>query len=188
MNEDYIGFVRMFAGNFVPFIGYYASCSGQKLLTGQYQAVFSILGHQFGGNSFNDFNLPDFRSRMPVGPNYYYPQGSTGGVENVTLTEMEMPAHSHTCNGLTGGLEVPSPKGAFLPQYGKTGAQFYAELPSDAYTIMMNTFTMTPVGGNQAHTNMSPFLAFNFIICLQGQYPPRPNDAEEPSVQTPEAE
>ena len=31
----------------------------------------------------------------------------------------------------------------------------------------------TTFGGNQAHNNLQPFLALNFIIALQGLYPSR---------------
>jgi microcystin-dependent protein len=29
-------------------------------------------------------------------------------------------------------------------------------------------------GGGQPHTNMQPFLALNFCICLNGEFPHRP--------------
>ena len=30
------------------------------------------------------------------------------------------------------------------------------------------------VGGNQPHTNVQPYLGLNFVIALQGIFPPRP--------------
>ena len=33
--------------------------------------------------------------------------------------------------------------------------------------------TITDSGGSQAHNNMQPYLAMNFIIALQGLYPSR---------------
>lgn len=36
-----------------------------------------------------------------------------------------------------------------------------------------NAASGTPVGGGQPHDNMPPFLAINYIIALQGVFPPR---------------
>ena len=37
----------------------------------------------------------------------------------------------------------------------------------------MNPVTIGVAGGSQSHSNMSPFLAINFIIALEGIYPSR---------------
>jgi len=34
--------------------------------------------------------------------------------------------------------------------------------------------SVAPAGGNMPFGIMQPYLAINFIICLQGVYPPRP--------------
>ena len=38
----------------------------------------------------------------------------------------------------------------------------------------MNSAALAPAGGSQPHNNMPPYLTLNFIIALQGIYPPRP--------------
>ena len=35
----------------------------------------------------------------------------------------------------------------------------------------VNSGTITPVGGSQAHLNMQPFLTLSFCIALQGIFP-----------------
>jgi microcystin-dependent protein len=68
-------------------------CQGQSLATtGTYAALFAILGYAFGGSGAN-FNLPDLRSRMPMGAGTL---AATGGAANVTLSTAQLPAHSHT--------------------------------------------------------------------------------------------
>lgn len=39
----------------------FALCSGQTLPISQYQALFSLLGDNFGGDSVHSFCLPDLR-------------------------------------------------------------------------------------------------------------------------------
>lgn len=38
----------------------------------------------------------------------------------------------------------------------------------------MKVDIVNPQGGNQPHNNMQPFVAMNFIICLDGIYPQKP--------------
>jgi microcystin-dependent protein len=68
---------------------------------------FALLGTTYGGNGISTFALPDMRGRVlvhngqaPGGPTIYS-MGQTGGVESVTLTVTQMPAHNHTVNAVT---------------------------------------------------------------------------------------
>jgi microcystin-dependent protein len=60
----------LFAGNFEP--RGYAFCNGQLLGISQNQALFALLGTNYGGNGINNFALPDLRDAVPVqfGPNW----------------------------------------------------------------------------------------------------------------------
>lgn len=176
--DGYIGEVKMFAGNFAPVDWMF--CQGQQLNIQQYQALYSILGTQYGGNGSTVFNLPDLRSRVPVGAGQgaglaNRPQGAKGGAETVTLTITQIPSHSHTVNGLSGGIETNTPKNNFLPEYVNTAAKFYSIKDNPADVLLpMNPETLTNTGGSQAHENMPPFLSINYIICVNGLYPERP--------------
>lgn len=57
--EEYIGVIKMFAGYYAP--EYYAFCDGQILQTSHNEALFSILGNQYGGDGRTTFALPDLR-------------------------------------------------------------------------------------------------------------------------------
>jgi microcystin-dependent protein len=64
-----IGQVEIFAFNFAP-VGFMA-CQGQLLPIIQYQALFALIGTQYGGNGETDFALPKLAPVTPDGPFYY---------------------------------------------------------------------------------------------------------------------
>jgi microcystin-dependent protein len=149
--------------------------------------LFSILGTTYGGDGQTTFALPDLRGRFPMhpghGPGLTSRQlGQKGGVENVTLTTAQMPAHSHNANtevientsANEGNSAVPdeailAKSGAGDPDYtpfSNANAKL-DERSHDASTTIGTT------GGNQSHDNMSPFNCVNFIICLNGIFPSR---------------
>ena len=82
--ETFIGEVKLFAGNFAP--RGWAFCDGQLLAISQNQALFSVLGTQYGGDGRTSFALPDMRGRVAVGPRRgpglsNYKLAQKGGVE-----------------------------------------------------------------------------------------------------------
>jgi microcystin-dependent protein len=176
MDEPYLGEIRPWSVPFAP--KNWAFCQGQTLPVAQNQALFSLLGTTFGGDGQTTFKLPDLRSRVPVGSGQpvggtNYVQGQVGGVESVTLTTSQMPAHSHLVTGTmqTAELGEPNtPKNNYLAadnnaQYGAGPAN--ATMGSAAQGTSGNT------GGNQAHDNRQPVLGLNYIIAMTGIYPSR---------------
>lgn len=189
-----IGSIGMFAGNFAP--RNYAFCDGQLLPIAQNQALFSILGTTYGGDGRTTFALPDLRGRVPIhagaGPGLStYRLGQKGGVETVALTGAQMPAHNHTAS-LTGGggLSLPvssaaadatTPDGNVLavPSSSRGNApapSIYSTGDDDGSMAIEGApggVTVDSNGGGQAHTNVQPYLAINYIIALQGVFPSR---------------
>ena len=176
--EEYIGMIKFFVGDWDP--EYYMVCDGRILQINDYQALYSLIGNQFGGNGSTNFALPDFRGRVPVGYGSgpgLTPRsvGTIGGLETSTLTTAQLPSHSHTLNGISGGTETNTPKDNFLPEYANTAVKFYAkrDKATDAF-LPLNAQSIAPVGQNQPISRMQPFLTVNFIICVMGIYPSRP--------------
>lgn len=62
--DAYIGEIMLVAYNFAP--RGWAFCNGQLLLISQNEALFSLLGTQFGGDGITTFALPDLRDATPV--------------------------------------------------------------------------------------------------------------------------
>src|ERR1700746_2563395 len=97
MSQPYVGEIRIFAGNFAP--AGWMFCEGQLLPISEYETLFALIGTTYGGDGQSTFALPDLRGRVPVhqgnGTSSSFPIGDFGGVESVTLTAGQMPAHSH---------------------------------------------------------------------------------------------
>src|SRR5690606_18132066 len=96
--EEFIGVVKIFAGNFAP--RGWAFCQGQIMSIAQNTALFSLLGTTYGGNGQTTFGLPDLRGRVAIGTGAgpgltNIVGGQVGGLEKVTLTINELPAHTH---------------------------------------------------------------------------------------------
>src|ERR671938_1802670 len=93
MAQPYVGEIRMFAGNFAP-VGW-MFCEGQLLPISQNETLFQLIGTTYGGDGQSTFALPDLRGRIPLHFGNGFTLAETGGVETVTLTVSQIPAHSH---------------------------------------------------------------------------------------------
>lgn len=174
MADPFVAEIRIFPFNFAP--RGWAFCDGQLLPISQNTALFSLVGTTYGGDGRSTFALPNLQGRAPMhagqGPGLSSRQmGETGGQETVTLTESELPMHSHTMSAQSGAASSRSPTGRTLahPARGMTYASPSANLASLANE------TLAPAGaaGGGSHNNMMPYLTLSFCIALQGVFPPR---------------
>ena len=197
--------IQIFAGNFAP--RGWAFCDGALLSISQYSALFSLLGTTYGGDGRTTFALPDLRGRAAIGPRHgpglsSYNLGQRGGVETVTLNQLQIPSHTHTAIVNAGAASISgtvsatmktndsadtdSSDNTFLSNNGG-GDGFAAAAGSttlnpgaievDASGLSVNmaglSVTNSPTGGSQYHENRPPYLAINYIIAMQGIYPSR---------------
>lgn len=99
-SEAYVGSVCFTAATYCP--NDYLEAQGQILPVSQYQALFSVVGGVYGGDSRTTFGIPDLRGRSPVGlglgAGLTQPvtPGEKRGTETNALTLAQMPNHSHT--------------------------------------------------------------------------------------------
>ena len=173
MAIDYVGAIKIFAGNFAP--RGYALAQGQTMSIQQNAALFSLLGTYYGGNGVSNFQLPDLRSRLPIGQgqgNGLSPRtiGEVGGVENVSLLSANVPQHNHVFNAstTTGTTNVASPSVLLGAAAGT--ATFYLPAAS-ASVVAMNNQAIGAAGGNLPHNNIQPSMGINYIIALNGVFP-----------------
>ena len=167
--DPFVAEIRIVGFNFAP--QGWAFCDGQLLPLSQNTALFSLLGTMYGGNGLNNFALPDLKGRAPIqqgqGPGLSDRfQGETGGVETVTLIESEMPGHTHNVQAVNDAGLQSSPQGAFPAR-----ANMYKNSPGNLGPMRLQA--MTTAGGSAPHNNMQPYLTLNYIIALQGVFPPR---------------
>jgi microcystin-dependent protein len=175
MSEQYLGQIRILGSTFPP-VGF-LTCAGQTLSIQQYNALYSLLGIQFGGDARANFNLPDLRGRTFLGTGTYngntYPVGQNNGAygtPTVTLKADQVPAHTHGVNVSTGKGSSP-PVGNTLSQT-QLSEKFFAVPGTGSFVPLANQLGL--VGDGVAHNNMQPYLALNFVIATIGYYPPRP--------------
>ena len=115
MSEPFLAEIRIFAGNFAP--RGWAFCNGQLLPIAQNTALFSLIGTTYGGDGRTTTGLPNLQGRAPMhpgrGPGLTARRlGESGGAETVTLSESQMPSHTHIPRGTTGvnSSETPGQK------------------------------------------------------------------------------
>ena len=67
--EEYIGVIKLFAGNFAP--KGFMECNGELLQISQNTALFSVFGTAYGGDGQTTFALPDLTKQAPVTGSMY---------------------------------------------------------------------------------------------------------------------
>src|SRR5438552_9599003 len=112
MAQPYVGEVRMFAGNFAP--AGWMFCEGQLLPISEYETLFNLIGTTYGGDGVSTFALPDLRGRVPLHQGNGFVLAETGGVESVTLTVPQLPAHSHPLLSSQTDATTSDPNNALL--------------------------------------------------------------------------
>lgn len=158
------------AGSVIAYAGSTAP-SGWLLLFGQnisrttYAALFSVIGTTYGaGDGSTTFTLPDLRGRAVAGKDDMGGTsanrltgltdgvdgdvlGGTGGLQSTTLTEAQLPAHTHT--------------------YTSTNMGGAGSASGVAFNTTGNSTTSRSVnttGSGSAHNNVQPTLILNYII------------------------
>lgn len=166
MAEAFIGEIRAFSFLFAP--KGWALCNGQLISIQQNQALFALLGTQYGGDGRVTFGLPNLQGRVPIHVDVGYRQGETGGEMAHTLIVPELPPHTH------GVMASPSVGTQNVPASGlvlsKRAAEIY-RAPTDL--VPMSNSMLAPSGSTQPHNNLQPYLVINFCIAIVGIFPSR---------------
>lgn len=181
--DAFTGEIRMFSGRYVP--EGWLPCDGSLQSVSTYNALFSLIGTTYGGDGVTTFGLPDFRGRIPVHIGQgaglsAYALGAKSGQETVTLTEAQMPSHSHTMCATSEAATTDTPSNTVLLAattaptsfyVGPTGTGVLTERDMDGSAL---SYVGASAGSVLAHNNMMPTMALTFIICPNGLYPQRP--------------
>lgn len=163
-----IGSVIMWAGTQAPNNNYLV-CDGNHYFVEDYPDLAEVLDGIYQYEPVDGkFQVPDFRSRMPVGfdPNSLNSQGTdwfnvlgkTGGEVKVKLLHENMPS-------LTGGFAVTDKYGPYA--YGAfhdNGRDWSADMKSGASDTWRHEYVFDNGGQYVPHNNMPPFMTINYII------------------------
>ncbi len=168
MGTPYLAEIKVTSFGFAP--RGWALCNGQLLPINQNQALFSLLGTQYGGDGRVNFALPNLQGRVPMHFSGPHPIGAPGGEEAHTLTAGEMPTHVHALRASGKVAASSSPNGGMLAAVARGGTPAYA---APGNLVALNPAAITRSGGGQPHENRPPYLTVNFIIALQGIFPSR---------------
>lgn len=175
----YLGDVALYAFNFVP-TGWHA-CDGSLLSIAENSALFALIGTTYGGDGQTTFAVPDLRGRTPLGVGSSTTGGGTillgerSGSEQVTLTQNNLPIHTHllkakaavgsTANPANEVFATTSTEANQPLQYGTAGT---------APAVVSKPNTLIPTGGSTPVSLREPFLGMRWCIALEGIFPSQP--------------
>ena len=168
----YLGEIRMFAGNFAP--RSWSLCDGQVLPIANNQSLFSILGTRFGGDGRTSFALPDLRGRVPVHAGVGAGlsrrlEGQRFGHETITLEPGHLPPHSHALNIANAPADSDRPSAERM--LGRTTS--FVTPAQGSPLVELKAESLSSVGKGDPVDISQPSLCVNFIICVEGVFPPR---------------
>lgn len=136
-------------------------CDGLAVSRATYAALFAVIGETYGvGDGSTTFNVPDLRGRVPLGKDNMggTPAGRVtaseadnlgegSGAEDHTLTEAEMPSHSHSLHtGTTGSGTVTVDHATIDNAHIDTAGAIH------------------DTGGGGAHANVQPYQTVSYIV------------------------
>jgi microcystin-dependent protein len=179
--DEYIGIVKLFAGTFAP--KGWAFCDGRLMSISQNSALFAILGTIYGGDGQTTFALPDLRSRVAVGAGVGpglspYQPGQRAGNEQISLSQQQMPAHTHLQQFSSDLATTSVPGGNVLATSNGLDSQESAVTVNAYAAVGEKMVAGSPnaigfAGGSQPVNIMQPYLGMNYIICTNGLFPSR---------------
>jgi microcystin-dependent protein len=167
---------------------------GQEISRTTYADLFAVLSTTYGaGDGSTTFALPDMRGRVPAGLDNMGGSaasrltatvlsaantlGATGGTQTHTLTEAQMPVHTHIQNAHQHGLNVARKQAnAYLDtgSYWAGGTSLnnegFADTGFDNGVTVYNSYLTSNAATNQnagsgsAHLNTQPTIVLNYII------------------------
>lgn len=168
--QPYIGEVICGGWNFCP--NGWGECNGQLINITDNETLFNLIGTTYGGDGQSTFALPNIQGRTMVGQGTgpglaTKTLGEVGGVESVTLTTQQIPAHTHPMAANTGAEKSASPAGKIVGTAPGSAPVFSSAAPS----TNLSPTVVGIAGQSQPHNNLQPYLAVKCCISLFGVFP-----------------
>lgn len=166
-NATPIGVVLPFAGSSAPVD--YLLCNGAAVSRTTYADLFALIGTTYGaGNGTTTFNVPDMRSRVPVGyesgSSEFGTLGAAYGAKTHTLSLGEIPNATGSLGMHNAGNGTPIWTGSGVFSTSTTASKYRdgGTLNSGANSRAAVNFSLG--GGGGAHNNVQPSRVLNYII------------------------
>ena len=156
-NPNYLltGMIVLDAGLAIP--DGFLLCDGSAVSRTTYDNLFGAIGTTYGsGDGSTTFNLPNLKGKVAVGQDTGQTEfdvlGETGGVKTHTLTESEMPSHTHGFTNLRG-------LGTGSQTTGYSGITAGNDTSSTATPVITAS-----TGSGSSHQNLQPYIVLNYLI------------------------
>lgn len=148
-------------------------CNGTQYQRVDYPRLYAALPAALKLDA-DTFQTPDLRGRFIYGAGTLLPL-ATGGAAEITLTEEQLPAHSHTTaphshTDLGHTHLRPNSPGLTVPAVGPGELPVLAPNPIPGLTTSGNanltqtTVTVNDTGGDQPHENLPPYFVLPYCI------------------------
>ncbi|WP_439893442.1 phage tail protein (plasmid) [Ralstonia sp. 25C] len=173
--EPFIGEIRLFAGTYAP--QGWLLCQGQVISISDNETLFTLLGTTYGGDGQSTFGLPNLQGTLPIGQGQGVGLtnriiGQQLGSEDVTLTQAQIPAHSHTvfATSETATTVTPGP-GVMLATVPNAQGFYDAGTANPPTKAAFSSKAIAVAGSSQPHSNHMPTASINYIIATAGIFP-----------------
>jgi microcystin-dependent protein len=94
-----VGQIVAYVGATVP--SKWLLCDGSLVGINVFQELFAVIGTSYGGDGVSTFALPDLRLRFPFGAGMGWNLHTTGGANNFTIAEANLPPVQIAVSGTT---------------------------------------------------------------------------------------
>ncbi|MCY4045482.1 MAG: tail fiber protein [Cellvibrionales bacterium] len=194
--EPTLGSICFTAANFCP--RGYAKAAGQIVAISSNQALYSLLGTNYGGDGRTSFGYPELRGRSVIGTNNKKQLGQGVGHQLTTITQANIMSHSHSLdvssiNTLKGTLNVnasganhDNPTGLFLANLAALGSadpNIFPYKDSGTETTMLPNMVKGQFANASVPTTSGPLdvqfvsegprLVLTACVAITGLYPSR---------------
>ncbi len=172
--DPILGQISIFAFGRIP--EGWVPCDGRALSVSQYQALYALLGTQFGGDGKTYFNVPDLRGRVPVlyGLTSETKAGTNGGSETVALTISQIPQHNHMVQVVNSAGNKPVGLNNHLAASNNSANKLYVSATAAGEVVGLKPDSVSATGsGTASHSNMQPFITLSFCMAVTGVWPSR---------------
>ena len=175
---------RCMIGSIVPHVmgewpDWMVPADGSILLRVDYPLLYSAIDSSFVVDA-DSFRVPDLRGRAVIGTGSGPLTTSRllneeGGTEWHTLTEAELPAHTHTspahghtdlghAHSYTGAIPNIDLEAPGVPDLVAAGIAPFQTTGTSSANLTDTAVTIEPTGQGEAHNNMMPYLAVHYGI------------------------